>query len=88
MEVPDSTLNAGVPFPGVPLVSFPIQAARMSTPGAVTSGCKTKPDKHVQYNPSFNFFCLFRIKICRWIPVVDETTGTESKERVKKDFKI
>lgn len=40
MEVPERTLNDGAALPGVPAVSLPIQAARMATPGAVTSGCK------------------------------------------------
>lgn len=42
MEVPERTLNDGVALPGVPAMSLPIHAARMSTPGAVTSGCKER----------------------------------------------
>ena len=42
MEVPESTLNNGGSFPfGASDVSFAIQAASMSTPGAEISGCKT-----------------------------------------------
>jgi hypothetical protein len=42
IEVPEITLNNEGSFPcGVSDVSFAIHAARMSTPGAAISGCKT-----------------------------------------------
>lgn len=39
IEVPDNTLNGGLPLPGLTDASFPIHAAIIFTPGAVTSGC-------------------------------------------------
>lgn len=42
MEVPESTLNCEGSFPaGASVLSFPIHAARMPTPGAAISGCNT-----------------------------------------------
>ena len=42
MEVPEITLYRGGSLPsGASTVSFPIHAARMLTPGAAISGCKT-----------------------------------------------